>query len=137
MSISAPHRARIVSLIAIVAFTFLALAYLSLIEYIDFNSRRLHVYDQAMSRVNASPQTQQLLGAPVRVGWPIRESGTLSNHSGQARLLIPVSGPSGKGQVIVWGRSHSGQWTITDLELAPDGATQNIYLLAAPATSNR
>ena len=137
MTSSGQQRTRIISLVAIVAFAFLAIAYLSLIEYIDFNSRRLHVYDQAMSRVNASLQTQQLLGAPVRVGWPIRESGTLSNQSGQARLLIPVSGPSGKGQVIVWGVSHGGIWTITDLELAPNGASTNLRLIGAPPSASR
>jgi len=134
---SSGKRSRILFLAVIAVCAVGALAYLSLIEYIDFNSRRLHVYDQAISRVNSSAQAQQLLGSPIRVGWPIQESGTLSNKSGQARLLIPVAGPSGKAQVIVWGRSHSGQWTITDLELAPPASTKTIDLLAAPATSSR
>jgi len=128
---------RIVFLAAIAVCTVGALAYLSLIEYIDFSSRRLHVFDQAMAHVNTSPQVQQVLGSPVQVGWPIQESGTLSNKSGQARLLIPVSGPAGKGQVIVWGRSHGGQWTISDLELAPQDNTRTIDLLTAPSTSSR
>ena len=119
MASFAKRRAPILFWTAILTFAFAALAYLSLIEFIDFKSRKLLVYNDAVSRLNSSQQANQLLGAPIRVGWPIQESGTLSNKSGQARLLIPVSGPTGKGQVIVWGVSHGGKWTITDFKVTP------------------
>ena len=63
--------------------------------------RNSDAYRGAMARVNSSSEVSKYLGSPVEDSLLFTGTVTKSMNSGRAELLIPISGPKGKGVVRV------------------------------------
>jgi hypothetical protein len=109
-----------------------AIGVFGITEFTDFQSRHLVTFTQAVSAIHDSPEANHLLGSPIRVSWPVKASGNLSNEPGKTHLLIPVSGTLGVGQLVADGLSIAGAWKLTNLQLVQNGNVTT--LLSAPAT---
>lgn len=62
----------------------------------------------AQARTNASVVSQ--LGSPIEPGWLVKGSFRFSRNKGSASLKYPVSGPNGKGEVVVEGIMRNRVW---------------------------
>lgn len=85
-------------------------------------------YRLAVSRLEASAEVTNLLGAPITTGWPwgsIRISGA----SGSAMLDFSVSGPKGAGRAFLEATKQNGTWSLRSLKLKIDGSDRVIDLL--------
>lgn len=85
-------------------------------------------FKEAMSRANASEQVKAALGTPVESGMFVSGSINTSGSSGNAFLVIPVSGPKGEGLIRLEAKMSGGTWTYSTLHLHPSGQTENIDL---------
>jgi hypothetical protein len=67
-------------------------------------------YRGALARVTASAEVQAALGTPIKDGFFGTASITESGQSGQAVLIIPLSGP--KGSAMAYGdvTKRQGKW---------------------------
>lgn len=86
-------------------------------------------YQQALTKVRASPAAQQALGTPIQDGWIVTGSIEESGNSGTATFSIPVSGPKGSGTVNMTAVKSFSGWRITKLELVVKGSNRSINLL--------
>lgn len=93
------------------------------------------VYEQAVARAVADPAVIAVLGEPVEAGFWVGGAVNVSNSSGNADLMIPISGPNGSGMLLVAATRVSGEWHYDTLEVqvgAPSGPVQSIDLLSNP-----
>jgi len=102
--------------------------------------RSSYAYQLAVKRANESPAVAAKLGKPLHIGWFVSGSVNFSGTEGSASLRIPVSGPNGKGQILVAGKKHANHWDFETLELDVSGQEQPILLLdpaldASPAAT--
>lgn len=93
-------------------------------------------FQRAMDRVNQHTASRRLLGSPVTAGWIVTGNLSVSaDGGGHARLQIPVSGPTGSGNLVVVAEKTSAQgWSFRVLKLVPDGDRTPIDLLEKPAS---
>lgn len=91
--------------------------------------RSSDVYTTAMQRARDNPQVIAALGAPIEPAWYLTGSLETSDASGNADLLIPISGPKGEGQLSIAAEKSAGQWTYSTLIVAVDGQRVPIDLL--------
>ena len=99
---------------------------LALTEFKDIQGRRMPIFSQALTAVQSSAQAAQLLGSPIRVSWPVKPIGYLSNDAPEAHLSIPVRGSNGSAHIIADGVSAKGNWKMTNLQLVHDGTVVNL-----------
>jgi Cytochrome oxidase complex assembly protein 1 len=85
-------------------------------------------YKAALARANASAEVAAKIGTPVHVGWLISGSINTSTSSGNATMGIPISGPQGKGQLIVVAKEQANHWTFLTLQVNVEGQDQPILL---------
>jgi hypothetical protein len=86
-------------------------------------------YAQAMARAQASPQVATRIGLPLKVGWFVSGSINTSGDSGDADLSIPISGPKGKGKILVVAKKVAGSWQFETLRVEVDSQRDQIDLL--------
>jgi hypothetical protein len=98
-----------------------AIGMFAITEFEDIQGRRLILFNQAVTALHASPAAARLLGPSIRVGWPVKPTGFLSNDTPEAHLSIPVSGTGRSARLIADGVSAQGTWTITNLQLVQNG----------------
>jgi hypothetical protein len=91
--------------------------------------RASYPYQLAVKRATESPAVAAKLGRPLHVGWFISGNMNFSGTEGSATFSIPVSGPNGKGQIMVAGKKHGNRWTFETLELDVTGQEEPIPLL--------
>ena len=103
-----------------------SIAYFAITAFIDIQCRRLHLFPQAVAAMQSSPEAAHLLGSPIRVSWPVKAHGNLSNDSGETQLTIPVSGTLGTARLVADGISVNGNWTITSLQLVQNSSVTNL-----------
>jgi len=87
-------------------------------------------YRVAMERAQHSSQVDSEIGLPLHVGWLI--SGQINETlggGGNAYLRIPISGPHGKGDIIVDAKREGGRWNYQTLEIDVTGKSDVIPLL--------
>jgi len=81
-------------------------------------------WTDAVARANANPEATAELGSPIESGWMmqgtynVQQSG--GTETGNVDVTIPLEGPKGKGSVHVVGKSTSGQWDYTTMEVTTD-----------------
>jgi len=85
-------------------------------------------YRLAVSRLEASAEVANLLGAPIATGWPTGSIKT-NGSSGSAALGFSVSGPKGAGHVALEATKQNGMWSLQGLKLKIDGSDRVIDLL--------
>jgi hypothetical protein len=88
------------------------------------------VCQQAMTELQANAQAVEALGTPIEIGVGVGGSYEVTGPSGSADLSIPVSGPEGSGTLYVVASKSAGTWRFEVLELAVEGVTERIDLLA-------
>jgi len=85
----------------------------------------------AMTELRANAQAVESLGTPIEIGAGVGGSYEVTGPSGSADLSIPVSGPKGSGTLYVVAKKSAGTWRFEVLELAVEGVTERIDLLAS------
>ncbi|HEY5382230.1 MAG TPA: cytochrome c oxidase assembly factor Coa1 family protein [Acidobacteriaceae bacterium] len=92
-------------------------------EFRDYNGRKLPIFNQSLVLANQSSAASALLGAPIRASWPVKRSGNLSDDAAEVHLVIPVSGKSRRGSLVVDAIKEAKEWKITRLVLIETGTT--------------
>ena len=86
-------------------------------------------FELASSRLQASTEAANLLGAPITIGLPEGSMMPFAGFEG-ANLHFPVTGPKGTARAFVTARKRDGVWTLEGLLLRVDGRRD--VLLEAP-----
>lgn len=112
----------------LLAFAFVAAAYLFASSII----RNTFPYQFATQHALESPVVAERLGTPLRIGWFVAGQINYTKSEGIAHLQIPVSGPKGKGTIVLDGKRRAGHWEFDTLELDVAGSSESIDLLEKP-----
>jgi hypothetical protein len=91
--------------------------------------RASYPYQLAVKRATESPAVAAKIGKPLHIGWLITGNVNFNGPEGNASLSIPVSGPNGKGDIIVVGKKHGNHWNFETLEVDVTGEEEPIPLL--------
>jgi hypothetical protein len=85
-------------------------------------------YRLAVSRLEASAEVTNLLGAPITTGWPTG-SIKISGAGGSAALDFSVTGSKGTGHAVLEATKQNGIWSLRSLKLKINGSDRVIDLL--------
>jgi len=85
-------------------------------------------YQFALERARASSTVAQQIGEPMKVGWFSTGSISYNGQNGDASLDIPISGPNGRGTIVVVAKKATSVWTSDTLEVDVAGQDQSISL---------
>jgi len=81
-------------------------------------------YKDSVARATADARVVELLGEPIEPGFFVTGNINVQNDSGDANLVIPLSGPKGSGTLHVVAEKTAGKWNNSTLEVrSADGAT--------------
>jgi hypothetical protein len=86
------------------------------------------VYMQAMKAAQSDPQVVGALGTPIDSGWLVTGSIEQQGISGDASLVIPISGPHGSGTLYASAREGNGVWQFYTLAVQLNGQNEVITL---------
>ncbi len=86
------------------------------------------VYLQAMEAARSDSRVVQALGTPIDSGWLITGSTSEQGLSGDADLVIPISGPHKGGTLYASARKSNGVWQFYTLAVQVDGDSQVVVL---------
>ncbi len=86
------------------------------------------VYQDAVARAKASPAVQAALGTPIEEGYLVTGDINVSGASGEANLIVPLSGPKGNGNVFLNATKSAGTWNFSSLVFESGG--EELDLLA-------
>jgi hypothetical protein len=86
------------------------------------------VYLDAMKAAKSDPRVVDALGTPIQSGWLVTGSIKQQGISGDASLVIPISGPRGSGTLYASAREGNGTWQFYTLAVQIDGQNQVIPL---------
>ncbi len=86
------------------------------------------VYQDALQAAQSNPRVTQSLGTPIQPGWLVTGSIQEQGLSGDASLVIPISGPRGSGTLYASAREGNGVWQYYTLAVKVDGQDQVIEL---------
>jgi hypothetical protein len=103
---------------------------LVLLTVVTASFRNSDVYKLALAKASENSQVRELIGEPIRPGWLISGQMNVSGSTGNANLLIPVSGPRGKGAIRAVARKSAGVWLFTCLQFTIEGQPASIDLLS-------
>jgi hypothetical protein len=90
---------------------------------------RSHPYRVAIERAERSSDVAAELGTPLHVGFFASGELNYFGPNAVASLTIPISGPRGKGRIIVEAKKSAGRWTFQTLEVDVKGKAEPIPLL--------
>jgi hypothetical protein len=99
--------------------------------------RHTEVYQQAMAQTTANPQVRELIGEPIKPAWLISGEMHLNGSSGNANLLIPISGPRGRGKIHAVAHKRDGIWRFTWLHVDMANHSTSIDLLSTQTPESR
>jgi cytochrome oxidase complex assembly protein 1 len=94
--------------------------------------RSSYAYQLAVERAMESPAVAARLGKPLHIGWLVSGNVNFSGAEENAKLSIPISGPYGKGDIIVVGKKRANHWSFETLEVDVSGQDEPIPLLEPP-----
>ncbi len=107
----------------------LTLAFVAGIGFFILNTfKSSPVYTAAMQAARADSRVTQALGTPIDSGWFITGSIQEQGISGDANLVIPISGPRGSGTLYAAAREGNGRWQFYTLAVRIDGQNELIQL---------
>lgn len=86
------------------------------------------VYTEAMAAARADSRVVQALGTPIESGWLITGSMSEQGISGDADLVIPISGPRKGGTLYASARKSNGVWQFYTLAVQVDGQN-DVFIL--------
>jgi hypothetical protein len=87
------------------------------------------IYKQTLQKARENPAVRQRIGRPVKGGWFVDGTISVSHLSGQADFLIPLSGPKGKAHLRVVAQKVEGQWIYSALDVSFQDSMDVISLL--------
>lgn len=86
----------------------------------------------AVERARQNPAVIEALGTPIKAGLSgstqFSTNATREGNVTQATLVIPVTGPKGRGRIEVVGQKRKGRWHYSQLEAVIDKTGQRIDL---------
>jgi hypothetical protein len=91
--------------------------------------RSSYPYKVALERANASAEVADRIGKPLTVGWLISGSINYRGQAADAAFSIPITGPKGKGTIVVQAKKRANQWTFQTLEVDVVGDDRAIPLI--------
>lgn len=112
-------------------FVLIAAFAIILITVITSSFRHSDVYKQAIAQAAANPQVRERIGEPIKPDWLISGEINVSGSSGKANLVIPISGPRGRGSIHAVAQKSGGIWQFTYLEVDAANHSASIDLLLA------
>jgi hypothetical protein len=92
----------------------------------DFKSSP--VYVEAMKAAQSDPRVAAQLGTPIQAGWFVTGSIEEQGISGDATLVIPISGSRKSGTLYASARKGNGVWQFYTLAVQIDGQSEVIVL---------
>jgi Cytochrome oxidase complex assembly protein 1 len=98
-------------------FVLLAAFAMIMVTIITASFRHSDVYKQAIAQAAANPQVRERIGEPIKPDWLISGEINLSANSGKANLVIPISGPRGRGSIHAVAQKGGGVWRFTYLQV--------------------
>jgi cytochrome oxidase complex assembly protein 1 len=91
------------------------------LRFVNQMFRSSEPYQAAVQKVEQSPLVAKRLGQPIQIGDIASGNLSTSNTTGHARLSIPISGPLGKGRIIVIAQKFGSRWIYHLIEVRVDG----------------
>lgn len=87
-------------------------------------------YTESIAAVESNADATAALGTPIEPGFMPSGSININNGEGDIDFTIPVSGPNGKGTIVVKGKKPSGSpvWIYDTWQLEVEGRTEPIPL---------
>ncbi|MDB6124800.1 MAG: hypothetical protein JWQ71_3793 [Pedosphaera sp.] len=79
------------------------------------------VYKQAVQSAKLDSRVVSEMGAPMEEGLMMTGNINLVNDSGQADLVIPITGPKGRGTIHAVATKTKGKWTFSSLIVQVEG----------------
>ncbi len=98
-------------------FVLIAAFAMIMVTIITSSFRHSDVYKQAIAQAAANPQVRERIGEPIKPDWLISGEINLSGNSGKANLVIPISGPRGRGSIHAVAQKGGGVWRFTCLQV--------------------
>lgn len=96
--------------------------------------RSSDAYKNAVAIAHANPRVAEALGTPIKESFfftgNIHVQSNSSGETGNANLVIPMSGPHGSGSLFAVARKSDGIWHYSVLSMSVNGG-KNIDLLPA------
>jgi hypothetical protein len=86
------------------------------------------VYLEAMKAAQSDSRVVEALGTPIQSGLLVTGSLEQQGISGDANLVIPISGPRGSGMLYAAAREGNGVWRFYTLAVKVDGQSEVIPL---------
>jgi Cytochrome oxidase complex assembly protein 1 len=117
-------------------FVLLAVLGIFLLTVITSSFRHSDVYKQAIVQATANPQVREQIGEPVQPDWLVSGELNVSGGSGKANLVIPISGPRGRGSIHAVAQKSGGVWRFTYLQVDFANQSPSIDLLSAEPSEN-
>jgi amino acid transporter len=102
-----------------------------LMTVITSSFRQSDVYKLAIAQATANPQVREQIAEPIKPDWLISGELNVSGSSGKANLVIPVSGPRGRGSIQAVAQKSGGVWRFTFLQVDVVNQSTGIDLLSA------
>jgi hypothetical protein len=99
------------------------------IYFVESALRSSYPYQVAVKRATETPVVAAKLGTPLHFGWFVSGNLGFNGSEGSASLGIPISGPNGKGRIMVVGKKQANHWNFETLELDVSGQDEPIPLL--------
>ena len=112
-------------------FVLIAAFAIILMTVITSSFRHSDVYKQAIAQAAANPQVRERIGEPIKPDWLISGEINVSGSSGKANLVIPISGPRGRGSIHAVAQKCGGIWQFTYLQVDVVNQSSGIDLLSA------
>lgn len=118
-------------------FLFLTVFGLILMTVITSSFRHSDVYKQAIALATANTQVHEQIGEPIKPDWLISGELNVSGSSGKANLVIPISGPRGRGRIHAVAQKSGGVWRFTYLQVDFANQSASIDLLSIQPREQR
>ncbi len=104
-------------------------AFIGEIFYLIFSSfTSSPVYTEALQAARADSRVVLALGEPIQAGWLVTGSLEEQGISGDANLVIPISGSRKSGTLYAAARKGNGVWQFYTLAVRVDGENELITL---------
>ena len=86
----------------------------------------LEPFDAIKEEARTNPQSAEIVGTPVEVGWFTSGSVSQQNNTGDADVSVSVRGPLESGTLRMVSTRQNGVWVVRKMVLTLDGTGQAI-----------
>ena len=88
------------------------------------------VYKQAVAKASENSQVRETMGEPIHPAWFVSGQLNVTGSTGNANLLIPISGSRARGTIRSVASRSGGVWRFTCLQVSIEGRSETIDLLS-------